>query len=190
VSATADLSFDALAAGTERSSLAYWIGPCDVAALRGLNAIGITRAMSYQYDVEEQADRTGVVVPEDTDWRTAFTPVAPVQLARAWSPLPLAVDLLGPPDWASAERDMGARAAACAWRPANAGELGARREHSPDYDRFHRLLIVTLMRARDSNHGLLIAAKPGWSYGHAHTPSADTRRLMEAVGFVVHDRHA
>jgi hypothetical protein len=56
VSATPDLSYDMLApAGSQPSCLAYWIGPCDVATLRDFDAIGIARAMSYQYDGEEQA---------------------------------------------------------------------------------------------------------------------------------------
>lgn len=46
--------------------------------------------MSYQYDIEEQADGTGYVLAPDAGWRERFTPVAPVQLTRAWSPLPRA----------------------------------------------------------------------------------------------------
>ena len=67
MSAAPDLSFDALAPpGEEWSCLAYWIGPCDVAALRRVDAIGLTRAMSYQYDVEDQADRTAQCSPMPT----------------------------------------------------------------------------------------------------------------------------
>jgi len=65
------------------------------------DATGISRAMSYQYDIEDQADLTGVVMTEGLDWREQYVPVAPVQLTRAWSPLPLAVEPLGPPDWTS-----------------------------------------------------------------------------------------
>jgi hypothetical protein len=192
MSAAPDLSFDALAPpGEAWSCLAYWVGPCDVAALRGVDAVELTRTMSYQYDVEDQADRTGTVIA-DADWREDFTPVAPVQLTRAWSPLPYAAGVLGPPDWVSIEpAGMHTWAAACAWRsPADNGTLATARGHSPDHDRFHRLLIVALMRAREINRGVLVAAKPGWSYDHAHPANDTTRRLMESVGFVVQDRHA
>ena len=59
-----------------------------------------------------------------------------------------------------------------------------------DHDRFRRLLVVALMRAREINRGVLLAAKPGWSYDHARLTNDTTRRLMESIGFVVHDRHA
>lgn len=190
--AARDLSFGALApSGEEWSCLAYWVGPCDVEALRGVDAIGLTRAMSYQYDVEDLADRTGRVIA-DADWRADFTPVAPVQLTRAWSPLPYAADVLGPPDWVSIEpAGMHTRAAGCAWRsPADTGVPATARSHSEDHERFRRLLIVALMRAREVNRGVLIVAKPGWSYDHARPTNDNTRRLMESVGFVVPDRHA
>jgi hypothetical protein len=189
--AALDLSFDALAPpGDEWSCLAYWVGPCDVEALRGGDAIGITRAMSYQYDVEDQADRTGTVLAA-ADWREDFTPIAPVQLTQRWSPLPYAIDVLGPPDWVSIEPDgMGTRAAACAWTSAGTSTLQTPLPQVPDHERFRRLLIVALMRGRDINKGVLIAAKPGWSYDHAHSPSEAAHLLMEHVGFVVQDRHA
>ena len=44
------------------------------------DATGISRAMSYQYDIEDQADLTGVVMTEGLDWREQYVPVAPVQL--------------------------------------------------------------------------------------------------------------
>lgn len=184
------LSFDALArAAGEQSCLAYWIGTCDVRELRGVSAAGIALAMSYQHDIEEQADRTGHVLAPDADWREHFTPVAPVQLTQAWSPLPVAVEVLGAPDWASVEQDrLGANAAACTWNSAGVRRLSATPDSEPDHDRFRRLLAVTAMRASSANRGVLIAAKPGWSYEHARQPSAVTRQLMEHAGFVVTDR--
>jgi hypothetical protein len=178
---------------TAPSCLAYWIGSCDVAALDDVDAIGITRAMSLQYDIEEQADRTGVVIAEHSGWRDQFIPVAPVQLARAWSPLPTAVEVLGPPQWRSVEPDvMGTKAAACVWRPADVDvrELAAARWASPDQERFRQLLVITVGRASQGNRGILIAAKPGWSYDKAIAPGEAARRLMDGVGFVVYDRHA
>ena len=186
------LSFDALAgAGGEQSCLAYWIGPCDVRGLRDASASGIARAMAHQYDIEEQADRTGYVHARDVDWRTHFAPVAPVQLTRAWSPLPAAVEALGAPDWTSVETDvLGTQAVACAWKSIGVHRLPAASVDEPDQERFRRLLAVTAMRASSADRGTLIAAKPGWSYMHAYQPSAVTRQLMERAGFAVADRHA
>lgn len=130
--------------------------------------------MSYQYDWEEQADRTGRVVADGV----ALRPVAPVQLTRGWSPLPEAVELMGPPDWQS----FVGPAAACAWNPLPA------RVFTNEGRRFRRLLAVALMRARERRQGVLVAAKPGWSYDHVHPFSEQTRRLMTAAGFAVLDR--
>lgn len=191
MSADFALSFEALArAGGEQSCLAYWIGACDVSGLDGVSAVGIAVAMSYQHDIEEQADRTGHVLARDVDWREYFAPVAPVQLTRAWSPLPAAVEALGAPDWTSIELDgLGTHAAACAWTSVDVRRLSATPMNEPDHERFRRLLAVTAMRAGSAHRGVLIAAKPGWSYEHALEPSAVTRQLMERAGFVVTDRH-
>jgi hypothetical protein len=176
--------------GGEQSCLAYWIGSCAVVGLHGVSASGIAHAMSYQYDVEEQAKRTGVVLAQDADWRDQFTPVAPVQLAQTWSPFPAAVEVLGAPDWTSVEWEvMGTQAAACAWTSVEARQPPAIHASTPDHERFRRLLAVTVMRTNSANRGVLIAAKPGWSYDHARPPRAVTRQLMERVGFVVADRH-
>ncbi len=193
MSAGVALSFEMLArAGGEQSCLAYWIGSCDVAGLHGVGAGGIARAMSYQHDIEEQADRTGVVLARDAEWRDHFAPVAPVQLARAWSPLPAAVEVLGAPDWESVEPDvMGTHAAACAWASVGTRRPPATRTlDAPDHERFRRLLAVAMMRAGSAGQGVLIAAKPGWSYENARPPSAATRQLMQRVGFAVADRRA
>jgi hypothetical protein len=185
------LSFNALArVGGEQSCLAYWIGVCDVGEVRDASAAGIAVAMSYQHDIEEQADHTGHVLARDVDWREHFTPVAPVQLTKAWSPLPVAVEALGAPDWTSVEPDgLGTHAAACAWNSADIRRLSATPASGPDHERFRRLLAVTAMRAGSASRGVLIAAKPGWSYEHAHQPSAVARQLMKHAGFVVTDRH-
>lgn len=92
-----DLTFAALAPNGGVTTLAYWLGVTDTASLKDIDAVSISRAMAYQYDTEEQADRTGMVMPDDVDWREHFAPVAPVQLTRAWSPLPYTSELLGPP---------------------------------------------------------------------------------------------
>jgi hypothetical protein len=183
------MSFSALAAG-DVATLAYWLGPCDTSVLHGADVVGIAGAMAFQYDVEEQADRTGAVIPDGVDWREDFAPVAPVQLTRAWSPLPLAVELLGPADWTSIEPDvMGLSAAACAWKSPRFRQPAPVPTKPTDQSRFHRLLALAVMRAKDAGRGVLVVAKPGWSYDDCAGISAETARLMRAVGFAVEDRH-
>jgi hypothetical protein len=191
VSEVPDLSFEALAqVDPNCSTLAYWLGPCDIKALEGADAVGMSRAMSLQYDVEDQADRTGTVISDDIWWRDYFSPVAPVQLTRRWSPLPYAVDVLGPPGWVSLEPDvLGLEAAACAWTTGHSGRLLAATEYSADQLRFRGLLGIALSRAHEFNRAVVVTAKPGWSYDRSRRPSPASRRLMEGVGFVVHDRH-
>jgi hypothetical protein len=173
------------------TSLAYWIGPCIVAELAGAAAGAIASSMSYQYDIEEQAERTGRVLSPDAGWETFFNPVAPVQLTRAWSPLPAAVDLLGTPDWSSVETESpSARAAAYAWTTAGRQPRFTTAVADGDHERFRQLLAATMVRADRPGWGILIAAKPGWSYDHGHAMSPETRQLMEDSGFVVTDRHA
>jgi hypothetical protein len=190
VSEVPDLTFDALArADPSCSTLAYWLGPCDTKALEGADAVGMSRAMSLQYDIEDQADRTGTVIADDIWWRDYFAPIAPVQLTRRWSPLPYAVAVLGPPGWVSVEPDvLGLVAAACAWTGGRSGPLLADPEDSADQLRFRELLGVAMARAHESNRAVVVTTKPGWSYDRSQPPSGAGRRLMEEVGFVVQDR--
>ncbi len=187
-----DLSFAALAPDGSANTLAYWLGPCTVTSIVDIDAAGIAHAMAYQYDIEEQAGRTGNVIAEDVDWREHFMPVAPVQLTRAWSPLPSAIRLLGSPDWISVgEPDiLGKRAAACAWTAPRLDGPPPAPTSPADAGRFHRLLAWAVRHANDSDRGVLAVAKPGWSYDHHAGISAETARLMRAAGFVIQDRHA
>jgi hypothetical protein len=115
VSASDALSYEALAGdGTDGARLAYWIGLCDVAGLHDITAAGTAVAMSYQHDIEQQADRTGRVLT-DVDWGELFIPVAPVQLTQAWSPLAAAALALGEPAWLSVAPGTGVKQAACVW---------------------------------------------------------------------------
>jgi hypothetical protein len=187
-----DLTFTALASDTRPATVAYWLGAVDLASLPEIDATGANGAMAYQYETEEQADRTGVVMPEEVAWRKYFVPVAPVQLARAWSLLPYAIGQLGSPCWTSVgERDIfGVRAAACAWPARRLRTPAAAPGDAPDQKRLHQLLAVAAMRASDSGRGVLVVTKPGWSYDDAAAISAETARLMRAAGFAVQDRHA
>jgi hypothetical protein len=71
------------------TTLAYWLGPYS-GTLDEQGILGVAGAMSSQYDFEDQADAYGCALPEDQEWPKVFKPVAPVQLALGWSPLPCA----------------------------------------------------------------------------------------------------
>lgn len=157
-----DLSFPALAPDGGASTLAYWLGPCDVAAIVDIDASGIAQGMAYQYDIEEQAGRTGILVPADVE-----------RHHHAVEP-----DILGK------------QPAGCAWTSPRLDDPAPATASSPDPRRFHQLLATAVMRAIDRGRGLLVVAKPGWSNDHHADVSAETARLMRAAGFVVQNRHA
>lgn len=171
------------------TSLAYWVGPY-AGKLDAKALLDVGSAMSFQYDFEEQADAYGAALPEDAAWARELAPVAPVQLADAWSPLACAVDVLGAPSSEALEETTGARMAVAAWDAASVSRITttARKSTSADEKRFLGLLTVSVKRAQEARRGLLIVASPGWSYEHVHEVSKATARLMVKAGFVVTTR--
>ena len=188
-----DLAFEALrGADSYQTSLAYWLGLLNMRQWpSGVTAAGLRSVLSFQYDIEEQAGRTGRLFPEDVEWRESFEPIAPVQLSEAWSPLPNAIRLLGSPTWGVRETGPGSSAAAVAW-PSSALEqlrgAGIPADASKDLRRFRQLLSVAAMRGLERRNGLLLVACPGWSYSHGHTFDAGTQRCMRRARFAVVDR--
>jgi hypothetical protein len=171
------------------TSLAYWLGPYS-GKLDSNLILEVAGAMSFQYDFEEQAESYGGALPEDQAWTNVFAPVAPVQLAAGWSPLPRAVEVLGEPPVEAVEDGTGTRMAVAAWDAARVSGIDTTARHSANADekRFLGFLAVTVMRAQQSRQGLLIVAQPGWSYEHVHGISKTTARLMRKAGFVVTTR--
>jgi hypothetical protein len=171
------------------TTLAYWLGPyggkLDAEAILGVGA-----AMSFQYDVEEQAEAYGGALPEEASWTKVFAPVAPVQLTRGWSPLPCAVALLGEPRVEAVEGGDDIRRVAAVWDAGKVSDIKstARPSTNADEKRFLSLLTVSVTRAQQTRRGVIIAAKPGWSYEHVHGISQATARLMSKAGFVVTTR--
>jgi hypothetical protein len=190
-------TFEELCGPTETcGSLAYWLGvyrgPSTDADVRS-----IADSLARQYDVEEQADRYGRVFPEDTPWPRMFRPVAPIQLTRAWSPAPRAVEIIGPPgvecaaDGAGDAAGAGVRTFAATWPVHDGKEIAARlraaRSTDPVEKRFLGLLAVAVPRAAEHRAQLLLAARPGWSYEHDRIPRR-ARTLMTKAGFAVTTR--
>jgi hypothetical protein len=177
---------------TWNTTLAYWVGN-----YRGPDEPGellsLARVMSLQYDFEAQADRHGRVFPEDNDWTTRFAPVAPVQLALGWSPVPRAIELLGAPAVEAFELEGDTHTVTCAWAPPSdlkvtARRLRAARPTSPDDKRLVELLTATAMRTHAKASRILLVARPGWSYERAGIITPRTESLMKRAGFVVADR--
>lgn len=189
------LSFEALCnTNLDHKTLAYWIGLFALQPWPPIyKAEALQAAMSYQYDIEEQAGDTGVLFSPDAEWRNSFQPLAPVQLVKEWSPLPYAMEILGTPAWSDLADSSGLRTACLAWLPTS---LTSVRKHqltsasSLDQQRFLQLLTVGAMRGIDRNKALLIVACPGWSYEHGYRFNDRTQAYMRKAHFVVTDRHA
>ena len=184
-------TFDELRGGGSDwcTSLAYWLGVYSGKS-ESSSLLEVGSALSYQYDFEEQADCYGSALPEDQAWAEVFFPVAPIQLASGWSPLPRAIDVLGQPRVETLEDGAGTRMVAVAWEAATIWgvKTTARHSSSADERRFLGLLTVAVTRAQATQLGLLLVAKPGWSYEHVHEVSKKTDRLMSKAGFVVTTR--
>lgn len=174
------------------TSLAYWSG-----VYRGNTSseaiLGIATALSFQYDFEEQADSHGRVFPEDATWPKVFSPAAPIQLTRGWSPVPRAVDLLGQPVHEAVADEPGIRTIAAVWSvPGDvksiARRLRSRRPEELDEKRFLELLAAVVYRAVEQHARVLLIARPGWSYEQTHRVSRRTSSLMTKSGFVVTTR--
>lgn len=169
-------------------TLAYWIGVVSTQVER-FTAEALGDAMSYQYDIEEQAGYTGYVFHEDSDWLDCL---APVQLAKAWSPYAAATRFLGPPAWTTISKSKIWRRLVCAWFPPTvekARNAVPRKDSTADERRFLSLLAVAGERACAKGLGILLVAQPGWSYDsglHRFDPATD--RAMRQVGFAVLDR--
>jgi hypothetical protein len=117
-------------------------------------------------------------------------PVLRGPLTSRWSPVPSAVELLGEPTIEALEDESGIRMVAVLWDSATVANITttARPSTQPDGKRFLGLLTVSVTRAQEKRHGLLVVAKPGWSYEHVHPLSKRTARLMGEAGFVVTTR--
>ena len=171
------------------TSLAYWLGPY-AGKLDAEELLALGSVMGAQYDFEEQADAYGAALPDDQAWTKLFAPVAPVQLTDGWSPLPCAASVFGEPVALAGEAGTGSRMAAMGWGrdQVSAVKTTARRIGSADEKRWLGLLAVTVSRAQEDRRGLLVVAKPGWSYEHVARITKTTAKLMKEAGFVVTTR--
>lgn len=173
-------------------TVAYWMGTCRGNRMDAERLLGIGGQMEYQYDVEEQAHCFGAPFPEDASWRRFFLPITPIQLALRWSPIPLAIEVLGDPCCEANELDdMGCSLVVLFWNSSQVTEAHMPDSQNPQADvrRFLGLLGIAIARGREKGRGLLLVVKPGWAYDAVHKISDETKSIMERHGFVVTDRH-
>jgi hypothetical protein len=184
------LAFSEMVPGESTSTIAYWIGTCEPATVRQLSVKELSSAMSYQYDLEDQAERYGTLLSKESDLMRSFTPIAPVQLTRKWSPLPTAWSALGRPDSAMAWKESDGRLDVVALWEKNPQftPVDPHAARNVDEGRFLYLLQEAVSRSRANYRGILLVTKPGWAYSRFHDFTPEAKRLMREAGFVVTDR--
>lgn len=177
-----NLDFDSLrqesAAPSSCTTFAYWVGILtDIDSRIATDADEACAAMSHQYDVEEQGNLCGF--PEYVP--AVFRPIAPVTLAKEWSPLPLALQLLGEPVRISSA-EYGKRS--LIFRPSlplASAESGA------DIAHFLFLLKHVVKSSTDGDH-IMVCGCPGWSYRNLDPMFRGVKKQMREFGFVFQDR--
>ena len=186
----AEFDFETLKAasaggGSWVSTFAYWLGVLsDPSAKFAREADEACAAMSYQYDVEEQATELDSLRGYREIIPSIFHPVAPVSLALRWSPFPAAFAALGPP----VHTDRGDFGKALAvFRPVETPTFPAT---TPDELHFQLLLRHACERAIRSKRWVLLAGSPGWSYTSEDfiAEQPDLQQLMADFGFVFYAR--
>jgi len=135
--------------------------------------------MSFQYDVEDQAQDEYMLLGNHDLIPAVFVPVAPVTLALKWSPFLTAITALGTPLYVNTSSG---NAVAILAPVAELKETGV----TPDEKHFDFLLRHTRTRALQSNALILLVGSPGWAYDAEDFLEEEPkiRKLMEDFGFV------
>ena len=179
-----ELDFFALnrSAGNESwcDTFAYWVltlqNPENPFAREATEACAV---MSFQYDVEDQAQDKEMLIGDHNLTPAVFTPIAPVTLALRWSPFPAAIATLGQPT----HIDINKGNALAIFAPsAKARGLGL----TSDQKHFDFLLEHARNRAIQTNALVLLVGSPGWAYNSEDflQGGPEIRKLMNDFGFV------
>ena len=171
--------------GSWVSTFAYWLGVLsDPSTKFAREADEACSAMSYQYDVEEQAQELDSLRGYREVVPTVFHPIAPVTLALRWSPFPAAFAALGQP----VHLNRGDFADSLAvFRPVECPTFPAA---TADERHFQFLLRHVCDRAIRAKRWVLLAGSPGWSYTSEDfiAGDPDLQQLMADFGFVFYAR--
>jgi hypothetical protein len=171
--------------GSWVATFAYWIGVLsDTSHQFARDAVAAGKAMSLQYDAEEQAIELDNLRSDPEIIPSVFNPVAPITLALKWSPFPAAFAALGEP--LHVDRGKAAKILAI-FRPVAAPTFPA---STADERHFQFLLRHTCERALATKYWVFLAGSPGWSYESKDyiADDPDLQELMSDFGFVYQAR--
>ncbi|WP_223650865.1 hypothetical protein [Hymenobacter psoromatis] len=135
--------------------------------------------MSFQYDIEDQAEDEESLIGDPDLIPAVFIPIAPVTLALEWSPFPAAINALGNP--LHFDTDGGETLAI--FTPATDFDAP---NATPDERHFGFLLQHACKRAINTKSLILLVGSPGWSYASEDflESAPDIQELMKNFGFV------
>jgi hypothetical protein len=152
-------NFENVAPDPRDDTFAYWLGVLnDPVSETARHVRKICQALSYHFDVEDQADNAGQLSRYQDLMPVSFRPIAPVTLTKRWSPFPLAVAVMGDPDYSDCEK----RRVVATFSPRE--ELHLPGPGSPDQAHFGGLLQACNERALVNHRWILLAGAVGWSY--------------------------
>jgi hypothetical protein len=176
---------NAVSAGRGFTTFAYWLGVLtDSPAYLRCRADDACAAMSYQYDLEEQAWKFDDLLNFRDIFPFDFEPVAPVTLALHWSPFPAAIAALGAPVYV----DRGKYGKVLTlFRPLRPPTF---RATTDDERHFQFLLSHGYERAIRVNGLIMLTGSPGWTYSSPDLIANNPRlqQLLGEFGFVFRAR--
>jgi hypothetical protein len=165
-------------------SFAYWLC-CLHKEPKDFSAGNLKSAMSYHFDVEEQAYTPKMLNSRPELIPKCLTPIAPVTLAPQWSPFPMAVSILGKPE----QHGSDSGSAFAVWTPRY---LGGDEVATKTTDEAHFLFLIRLATsaARASKCRVLLVGSPGWCYRTAakRYMNPDTAVMMHDAGYLFTER--
>lgn len=157
-----------------------------------ISADGLQSAMSYHFDVEEQAYAPEMLNSSPDLIPEFLSPIAPVTVASQWSPFPMAVSFLGKPEQHGiGDQRFSGRAAFAVWTPRYLGADDLP-QMTADEAHFVFLLRLATSAAKSDQCRVLLVGSPGWSYDHAveNLMNPDTAILMHNAGYLYTERVA
>lgn len=176
------------------SSLAYW--PCVLnkpLPRPWRSAKRLADAMSYHYDVEDQASALKMFHTQPDIIPSHLAPFAPVTITDRWSPFPLISRLAGNALDGEWHQDGPRRSPSvfAIYRFSSEQPIEFEQEASADAAQCCRLLSALLKRTAAKETPILVVARPGSSSVHARNQIVpeNVARLMTRFGYVT-TRHA
>lgn len=153
----------------------------------------LANAMSYHYDVEDQASALKTFRTQPDIIPSRLVPFAPVTITDRWSPFPLISRLAGDALDGERRRDGPRRTPPvfAIYRLSSEQHIECEQEASADAAHCCQLLFALLKRTSAKETPILVVARPDWSSVHArnHIVPENVAGLMTRFGYVT-TRHA